>query len=132
MGWTGESSGEGGDALIADGTDVAQTLCDDDVRLEPPDERLVHAVERARGRERVAHPAVGGLARERAAVDRAARDARLGLGLERVIALVAHADQLVEHPDCGHDLGRRGEQRDDAHALAVLRQPGGADNGACS
>src|SRR5216117_3438802 len=112
---TGESGGEGGDALVADGTDVAQTLCDDDVRLEPPDERLVHAVERARGGERVAHPAVGLLARERAAVDRTARDARLGLGLERVVALVAHAHQLVEHPERGHDLGRRGEQRDDAH-----------------
>src|SRR6266436_7663849 len=84
----------------------------------------------ARGRQRVAHPAVGGLARERAAVDRTARDARLGLSLERVVALVAHAHQLVEHPERGHDLGRRGEQRDDAHALAVLRQPGGDDNGA--
>src|SRR5205823_5674428 len=112
---TGEGCGEGGDALVADGTDVAQTLRDDDVRLELPDERLVHAVERAAGRQRVAHPPVGRLARERAAVDRTASDARLGLDLGRVVALVAHAHELVEHPDRGHDLGRRGEQRDDAH-----------------
>src|SRR5437667_11604205 len=98
MRWTGERGGEGGDGAVADGTDVAQTLCDEDVRLEPPDERLVQRVEGAAAGQRVAHPAVGGLARERAAVDRAARDARLGLGLERGVALVAHAPQVVEPP----------------------------------
>src|SRR5439155_7166603 len=77
MRWTGEGGGEGDDGAVADGTDVAQTLCDEDVRLEPPDERLVQRIEGAGAGQRGAHPAIDLLARERAAVDRAARDAGL-------------------------------------------------------
>ena len=70
MRWTGESGREGSDGAVADSTDVAQTLRDEDVGPEPPHERLVQRVEGAGGGQGVAHPAVGGLARELAAVDR--------------------------------------------------------------
>src|SRR5262249_58132995 len=71
----GQRGGEGGDALEADGTYVAQALSDDDVGSETAQQRLVHGVERAGPRQLRLHPMVDLRARQRVAVDRTARDA---------------------------------------------------------
>ena len=118
----------------ADGADVAQPLGDDDVGREPPQQRLVHGVERAGAFELRLHPAVDLGARQRVAVDRAAGDARQLVHGRREVALVAHADEVVEHAERGDDLGRGRQQRDDAHARVVAvsrdsRRPGAPPGG---
>ena len=114
-----QGGGEGRHALEADGTDVAQPLGDDDLRGEAPQQRLVHGVEGPGALQLRLHPAVDVGARQRVPVDRAAGDPRQPVHGGGVVALVAHAHQVVEHAERGDDLRRRRQERDDAHERVV-------------
>ena len=52
-----------------------------------------------------------------------ARDRRDVDDLRRVVALVGPADELVAEAQREDDLGGRWEERDDAHARAILDPP---------
>jgi hypothetical protein len=48
-------------------------------------------------------------------VDLRPRDERQRGNLGRPVAVVRDADELVEQPELGDDVGGRGQQRDDSH-----------------
>jgi len=97
-----------GELLLADRTDVADRLSDDDVRAETGDELHVHLDCRGscafRGRQRAVDLAGG-----EAGVEARAGHPRQGAHLGRIVALVRHPDEVAARSQGGDDLGGGGE-----------------------
>ena len=114
------------DLAIAHRADAAQLLGQDEVRLGGRERLLVERVQRGPAMHRVGDQPVDVARRDVAQVVDAAGHDGLADDLERPVALVGDADQLVAEADGADDLGRRRKERDDAH---TVRGPGTLDGG---
>ncbi len=101
-----------------DGTDGAEVLGDDQVRIERRDQLLVDGVERDPVRNRFADRAVDLDAPHRARVDPGGRDDGQSAHLRRPVALGRDADEAVGEAETADDLGRAREERADPHPCA--------------
>ena len=103
------------DLARGDRADLALVLGDDQVGCERGEQRLVDAVDREARGEALPQGAVdfpAGAAR----VDLGCGDHRQATHVRRKIALVGHPDQVLPESECTDDLGRAGQERDDARS----------------
>ena len=100
-----------------DGADRAQVLGDDQVGVQARPGRPRRG---GRGRRRAASPRPRSRRSREGSAPPASRWSTRSCGSRAsggVVALEGHADDVVTRPDREEDLGGRGEQGDDAHAL---------------
>src|SRR5712692_5114645 len=98
------------DLFIRDGTDLAQLLSEDEVRVKALQERLVQRVDTAAAMRRFGHMIVDIPTPERGMVHRAARDNRNRARALRHITFVRDGNQLVLEPEGEDYLGRTGQE----------------------
>ena len=90
-----------------------------EIGLHPADGVLVHREDRRAGCRRVADALVDRrVARAPQIHDRAGHDELAGR-LDRVVALVGHADELAGQAEGADDLGGRRDERDDPHVRSL-------------
>ncbi len=107
----------GADDLVRNRANGAELLRDDKIRFELREQRGVEMVETRSGVNRGAHVAVDF---GRAASSGPKRGGKLGQRerLERIIALVRYADDVLARADREENLGRARQQTDDPRRAA--------------
>ena len=108
------------------GADPAEILSQDEIGIDGTDSSVVEGVDGLPGCHASAHRGVDLVCAQRTVgwQDRAGDD-RHGPGRLRVVAVEAHATELIPKPKLVDDLGGRREQRDDSHRFIIPPQSAG-------